>query len=772
MKTIFLIAFFVLALVQSNAQVCNLRLTGHIHSTAAHENVADVTVTLLETGRSIVTDQNGDFSFDNLCAGTYTIHTTHTNYDTATRLIHLLANAHIDIDLQLVNDTLASVTVTGLQPANNSVTSRLSGKELEETRGMSLAEALSKMNGVTMLQTGSGIAKPVIHGLHGNRILTINNGVRQEGQQWGNEHAPEIDPFIANRLTIIKGVDELRFGSDAIGGVILVEPRPLMDRAGLNAEYYLAYSTNNRQWVTAGIWEQQLKRIPSLTYRVHASLKRGANFQTPDYFLNNTASRAENLSATLGLRKEHVQMEWYYSYYHTKAGIFRGSHIGNLSDLKAAIAAPRPDPVFTNEQTYDIGRPNQDVTHHLLKWKTNLQKGRHKFNLLIASQYNLREEYDIVRNPQNTKPQMDLAILTVTEDLQWEDPKSRHWSGVAGVMAMQQDNRYSGRYFIPKYFSNTVGAYAIRKYQNGNFDAQAGARFDWKSVRTNRLLANGTEFDSYDFNFSTFASSIDAGFKPNNRLRIGVLLSLSSRAPHVNELLSNGIHHGTATYEVGNIDLRPERSFHASLNGHYAAPGGTFMLQASAYLNRINNFIYIQPVPDEPVLTIAGAFPKWVYTQSDAQLSGIDFTSMLKPWRWLEWTMKYSMLRARNLSLDDWLIMMPSDRIRNELTWYLKQSGSSTDPYVSVEVENVLRQTRTADPLKGGEDYKVPPTGYTLVHADVSIPFNIRSAGFTASVAGRNLLNQRYRDYLNSFRYFADDIGRNVSIKLKFFINK
>lgn len=137
---------------------------------------------------------------------------------------------------------------------------------------MTLAQSLSRINGVTMLQTGNNISKPVIHGLHSNRILTINNGVRQEGQQWGNEHAPEIDPFVANKLTVIKGVDELKYGSDAIGGVVIVEPRALRRTAGYNFELNSLFFSNNSQYVVSGIFEQQLKSLPALTYRVQGTL--------------------------------------------------------------------------------------------------------------------------------------------------------------------------------------------------------------------------------------------------------------------------------------------------------------------------------------------------------------------------------------------------------------------------------------------------------------------------------------------------------------------
>jgi iron complex outermembrane receptor protein len=192
-------------------------------------------------------------------------------------LVTLAANMHADIDMVPLKGLLAEVTVTTARAQQvTGIRKELSARDLEQTKGFSLAEALSRVTGVAMLQTGATISKPVIHGLHGNRILTINNGVRQEGQQWGNEHAPEIDLFIAGRLTVIKGVDELRYGSDAIGGVILVEPKALRTLPGYNAEFNAGYFTNNRQYIASGVWEQQLQKsaVPNLPRAGHAEKSR------------------------------------------------------------------------------------------------------------------------------------------------------------------------------------------------------------------------------------------------------------------------------------------------------------------------------------------------------------------------------------------------------------------------------------------------------------------------------------------------------------------
>jgi iron complex outermembrane receptor protein len=766
-KTLFLL-LFICCISKVQAQNCRLKLTGHVHSTVAHENLPNASITLEEKGKTIITNDNGDFVFDSLCAGTYTVHISHVTFDTVTRIINLKANAHADFDLVPTKGNLAEVTVRtsrGVQVTG--IRKDLSGKELDETRGLSLAEALSKITGVTMLQTGSSISKPVIHGLHSNRILTINNGVRQEGQQWGNEHAPEIDPFIADRLTVIKGVDELRYGSDAIGGVILVDPKPLRSLPGYNAEINTGYFTNNRHYILSGVWEQQLKQLPSFTYRLQGTFKKAANAATPDYRLNNTGSDEKNFSATIARRGEHYNAELFYSYFNTTIGIFSGSHIGNITDLNRAVQSSRPDPVFTSQNTYKINRPYQAVEHHLLKWKSAVQAGANKFNVLIAGQFNGRSEFDIVRSSTNTKPQLDLDIYTLSEDISWEHPKKNNLTGVLGVAAMQQDNSYSGRYFIPNYKSNTFGGYLIEKWNKNKWDAQAGLRYDNKNINTNRLLSNGTVFDRYSFQFSTFGSSFNVGYKQSNMWKINSNISLSSRAPHVNELLSNGIHHGTATFEEGDINLKPERSVNVSLNSSYTNVPNTVTFDVSLYRNNIQNFIYQKPVPNEPVLTIAGAFPKLIYSQTDAVLQGIDFSSAIKLGKNIEWVNKYSILRAKDKTKNDWLILMPSDRIFNEITYNFNTGKKFTKSYVSLELQNVFTQTRVPDEKNGKQDYKDAPEGYALLNADFSTTIEINKLPFTFSLSGRNLLNTSYREYLNSMRYFTDEQGRNIGIRMK-----
>jgi iron complex outermembrane recepter protein len=750
-----------------NAQLCNYKLYGHVEDADTKEKLIAATITIKENGQQFITDNKGDFVFSKLCAGNYTVLIAHIGCDSVEKKITITKDVHIDILLPHSSKVLSSITVNSQKTiANTGFKKELSGRNLEETKGLSLAEALSKMNGVTMLQTGSTISKPVIHGLHSNRILTINNGVRQEGQQWGNEHAPEIDPFIADKLIVIKGVDELRYGSDAIGGVILVEPKPLRNLPGQAAEVNAGYFTNNKQYVISGVFEQQLKKYPVFRYRLQGTFKKGANVATPNYRLNNTGNEEKSFSITTGFKKETFNTELFYSHYNTKVGIFLGSHIGNLTDLQAAIASPQPNAIFLGQNTYNIQRPFQEVTHSLLKSKTAIYKGEHKFTILLAGQFNSRKEYDIVRSTTNQNPQLDLSINTYTQDVSWEHPKRNNFSGVAGIAATQQSNSYKGRYFIPNYFSYAFGGYYIEKWSKHKWELQGGIRYDNKSINTTRLKFNADTIN-YDFNFSTLASSFNAIFKPNNHWKINSNISFASRAPHVNELLSDGIHHGTATYEKGDITLKPEHAINISVGINYQHPSDKFSIDVLLYTNGIKNFIYQQPMPSNPVLTIAGAFPLIEYKQTDAVLSGIDVSTNVLLSSSVNWVSKFSFLNARNTTTSDWLILMPANRCNNEIAYNFKDGKIFSNTYASIEIANVMEQKNIPSDVNGKQDYKAPPPAYTLVNCNAATTTNIGKVPVTLSLGVRNILNTTYRDYLNSMRYFSDEMGRNISFRLK-----
>ena len=290
---------------QQSASECSITLSGTVSDSGRSEVLPYAFIRLrnVSTGAftAVYADEKGRYIFRTLCAGNYVAECSHLNCEMVRKTISLSANTVLNFELPhhehigptiVISDKGSSPVIT--QPRE------------------SLGEALTVVTGVTALQTGSNIAKPMIHGLHSNRILILNNGVRQEGQQWGLEHAPEIDPFTASKITVIKGAGSMRYGSDALGGVVLIEPAEMRDSAGFGGELNLAGFTNNREGNASLMLEQNLKRVPALSWRVQGSLKRGGNVNTPNYRLWNTGVREANFSAAAGWHRERFEADVYY----------------------------------------------------------------------------------------------------------------------------------------------------------------------------------------------------------------------------------------------------------------------------------------------------------------------------------------------------------------------------------------------------------------------------------------------------------------------------
>jgi iron complex outermembrane recepter protein len=654
---------------------------------------------------------------------------------------------------------LQEVSVKTIKTDNGLVVrEELTAKTVAQTRGQSLGEVLSRANGVTVLQTGSTIFKPVIHGLHSQRVLILNNGVRQEGQQWGSEHAPEIDPFIADKFTILKGAGALRYGSDAIAGAVLVEPRQLPTTVGTKGEINAGYFSNNRQYVLNGMVEQNSAKKPQFSWRLQATYKRGGNARTPDYWLWNTGLREFNYSAAAAWRGKKFNTELFFSSFNTDLGIFIGSHIGNLTDLQNAIQSPKPTQNI-DAFSYDIGRPRQEVSHYLLKSRTVFDlKEADKLILTLSRQENIRREYD--RALITDRPELDLNIGTTSLDISREYAGKRSGQINYGITGQLQENVWDGsRFFIPNFIATNISLYGIKKWSKNNWLYEAGLRYDYRFLRTYRNQ-NGV-ISSLDRNFNNLSASGGIAYKFNQQLKILVNGALAWRAPQVNELYVNGLHHGTASFEIGDSSLQAERAYNFSVQLQYKTDS-TWNVDLQLYNNYIDGFINLIPsIP--PTLTLRGAYPTFRYVQTNARLSGFNFS--VERYFSAHWSAgaKTAFLWAWDRTRNDWLIQMPPNRAEAELNYYF--SGWRKDQrYIQLRYLHVLEQKNVPVSIP---DYIPPPAAYHLLQIDFATTFQISKKDINFGVTVSNLLNTQYRDYMNRFRYFNDEIGRSINLRLK-----
>ncbi|GAB3269301.1 TonB-dependent receptor [Larkinella harenae] len=743
---------------------CDCFIKGIVLDKDSHQPIPGAAVFIREISRGTTTDAQGQYRIDRLCQGQYTLVSRILGYKEISQAVTLVHTAEKNVLLTEDDIHLQDVNVTAQRAAalNSQTISQLAGQALDQTRGQSLGDALRNVIGVTTLQTGSSIAKPVIHGMHSNRVLILNNGIRQEGQQWGSEHAPEIDPFVANRITVIKGAAGVRFGSDAIGGVILVEPDALPTTRPVHGELNLVGFSNGRQGVASLQAEGGFGQ--GFGWRVQGTLKRGGNLRTPNYFLDNTGISEQNFSAATGYRSKRFRTELYYSRFFSQLGIFSGSHIGNLSDLQAILR--NGEPFIKSGFSYTIGRPFQQIAHDLLKWKTDWKPAAGgNWSLTLARQYDDRLEYDLHR-PKNdslaalNRPELRFRLTTYTGDVIFEHkPIAEKLTGSLGISTFYQYNIMNGRPLIPNFRTYNAGIFWIEKLKRNRWEYEAGLRYDYRHTQVFRYERQVLEKPL--FVFQNFSGTLGATYFLNDQWTTRFNAGTSWRAPNVNELFSDGVHHGAATYELGDRTLNPEKAYTLSLSTEYT--GKKVQAEIGFFYNTIRDYIYLKPRA-EPILTIRGAFPSFQYTQTDALYAGMDASVQADLWPKLSGSSKLSLLYVQDLLLQQPIVMIPPNRWENSLRYEPGKWGTLQNVFVGLGNLWVARQHR----VPANSDFLPPPPAYALwnITAGFAVPVSEKhqlDVGLTVA----NVFNTVYRDYLNRFRYYADDPGRNISVRLK-----
>lgn len=745
---------------------CTLSLYGRVIDDHDRQPLSFAAVYIEELQKGTVTDSAGYYRISDLCPGTYTVRCTHLGCEPIETKITIKRSLQKDFHPEHHAEELGRVDVqTSREDAATQTADDLKGRELDETRGQSLGDALKDITGVTTIQTGSSISKPIIHGMHSNRILVLNNGVRQEGQQWGLEHAPEVDPFIAGKLSVVKGANGVRYGSDAMAGIILVEPRPLRDSAGIGGELNLAGFSNGRQGITSAMLEGNLKKIPALSWRTQGTLKRSGNIKTPGYFLKNTGMEEHNFSAAAAYNKKRWGTEIFYSQFNTKLGIFSGSHIGNLTDLQNAFNMA--EPLEKSGFSYKIDRPYQQAEHELLKVKGHAWTGKAgKLELIYARQYNLRMEYD-KHVPLNDSlaaldlPDLKYEITTHTADMIWEHVAVKNISGSIGVSGITQGNTYEGRFFIPNYRNYGGGAFWIERWKKNKVELEAGARYDYRWLKVYMRLPDNSIY-SPEFSYTNVSGTVGAIYRLKEGITLNANAGTAWRAPAVNELFSNGLHHGAASIEIGNEHLVPETAYNFIVSGSYKPEGRKLSAEVSVYYNIIDNYIYQQPqLP--PTLTIRGAFPTFRYQQADATFKGVDAMAGWYLTKQLSVQGKASIVRAYNESTSEHLVLIPPDRYEGEITYEFRNRKKLRNAYVSLSVLHVAKQWR----VPANSDFSAPPAAYTLPGLDAGISFPVKKQEVAIGLSVTNILDAKYRDYLDRFRYYSDAAGRSVNLRVK-----
>ncbi|MFT4686818.1 MAG: iron complex outermembrane receptor protein [Neolewinella sp.] len=731
---------------------CSLTLSGRLLSEHDDESLAYATVYGQTAGRGIQADSAGNFAFTGLCEGKQAFTFTHIGCDGETLTLDIRRDTQITVYLHHHDNYTETVTVSATANAGYS-------RELDERAPQQLTDALERITGVSSLRAGTSASKPVFDGVFGNRLSVQNNGIAQSGQQWGNDHAPEIDPWIAAYVRVVEGVEALKYAGPTVAATVLIEPAPLREDEETAGKVAYGFQSNGRGHTL----NARISGGERLAYRLSMSGKYSGDQQAPDYYLANTGRREGNLALQLAyFHNPKWTTRAYYSNFNAGIGVLRGAHVGNLTDLEFAIN--REEPFFTTDTfTYRLNSPKQVVSHHLAKVETEFRPNEdHRFTFRYGGQLNIREEFDVRRGELNDMPALSLQQFNHLFEGAWhhELGPDRHLDANLQYEFTFNDNEPGTGVLplIPDYNANRASGYLAYHQEGQQFQYHAGLRFDrqfYEAITISRDLPRRIE--RFEHVFSTIGVSFELRRKLGKRTSLRAGLTLRQRAPQINELYSNGLHQGVSGIEEGDRTLAPEQS--VKLTAGLLFVGDRLTLNAGLFAQPIKDYIFLEPQPDFR-LTIRGAFPVFLYRAGDALLYGANLRAFYVPHPKWEFDGRMALVRGQNRAEEQPLIFMPSDNLRLGLS-HAPASGWK----FAVDGLFVARQTR----LDADQDFLVPPPGYALFDLSISREIGLPSdRSLYLRAAAQNIFNTRYRDYLDRQRYFADATGRNLSVRISY----
>lgn len=700
---------------------------------------ASIYFPLLKEGT--VTNEDGFYSLRNLPAVKTTIQVSYVGHLTIIETIDLRVCHEKDFVMHENNAMLKEVVVTGLtgnaradySPAPVSV---VAPRVLQETSSTNIIDAVAHQPGVSQITTGSGISKPVIRGLGYNRIVTVNDGIRQEGQQWGDEHGIEVDAQTVHSVEILKGPASLMYGSDAMAGVLVLHEQPVMPQGKMRAMVGGEYQTNNRMWDYtvdfAGnkggvVWNWRWSQKDAGEYKNKRDGKVwGSQF------------REQALTGMLGLNRSWGYSHLKFSTYHITPGLVEGERDEATGELAPSAAY-------------------QKIYHHKAVLDNSFIIGDGSLKAVVGYQQNRRKEYE-----ENDELGLDFRLHTVNYDVHYVSTKDL-WQWSAGFSGMWQHSENLGEEFlIPSYRLFDIGAFASVTRNFEQWTLSGGLRFDHRHLHSYALMDDGEErFEDFSRNFKGLTGSLGVIYRITSQWNARINLSHGFRAPNLSELGSNGEHEGTFRYEIGNHSLSPERSWQFDLGIDYSS--SILSAQLSLFANHINNYIFLQRLDVNS--------DEFQYMSGDARLWGGELLVDLHPIEPLHFENTFSYVNAVQLhqpSESRYLPFTPAPRWTSDLRYDIIRDGQVlNNTYVSLGLECYLRQSHVH--TANATETETP--SYTLFNlsAGTDVKWHGRKVA-SVFLNATNLFDRSYQSHLSRLKY-ADgpgicNMGRNIGIKV------
>lgn len=789
MKTRNIVIFFaaLLFLQKSSAQTRSL-LSGRITDEKTGAPLAGATIFIHDINRNAIANDTGVYKTSFIPVGNYLVEVSYIGHSSIVERVIINGNTIKDFILKDAVVEQEGVTVTGVSTATRLKQSPqpvaiLKRTELLKISSSNIINSLTKIAGVNALTTGPAISKPFIRGLGYNRVLVVNDGVKQEGQQWGDEHGIEIDDYSVQRIEVLKGPASLMYGSDGLAGVINIQSLAPVAEGTINANVLGEYQTNSR---LRGYYGSVAGAKNGFSFNAYGSYKGAQDYKNKyDGYVFNSKFNNKNLGGMLGYGGS-----WGHSY--IRASNF-DQHIGMVEGdrddvtgafLKAVAGGGEEIATGKDFKSIDPFVPFQQVQHFKLSSDNSFNVGKNKLDVLVGYQRNQRKEFGDPDNANEPVAYFDLKTINYSAKL--NIPFKGSWKTSVGVSGMAQNNKNRAEEaLIPDYNLFDIGGFVFTQYHKDKLSLSGGLRFDNRHVDGEEMM-DGTEtkFAAFTKNFSNVSGSAGISYEASKELTLKFNIARGFRAPTLAELSSNGAHEGTNRFEVGNRSLKSETSLQADAGVEFNSEHIT--LGAGIFYNSINDFIYYRKVLNSIGQDSLVVDPEsgdllnvFKFDQQNAHLYGVEFNMDLHPHPldWLHFENTFSFTRAKfNDAIDGSKNVpgIPAARYLSQLKGnFLEKGNRLRNMYVSLESDYTFKQKNAFT----GYDTETSTPAYWLINASIGTDVMCKGHSlFTISLTGNNLTDVAYQNHLSRLKYTAVNnatgrqgvfnVGRSFAVKV------
>jgi iron complex outermembrane recepter protein len=784
------------------------KLTGRITDGITGDAIPGAVIYIPDLKTGAIADKNGNYKLDNLPGATFIIQVSFLGYRSISEKVNLSLTRSVNFVLEQAITEMNEIVVTGTLRSTEITRSpvpmiTLERRDLQQNLITNIIDAIARLPGVSAVTTGPNVSKPFIHGLGFNRVLTLFDGVRLEGQQWGDEHGVEMDENAVDHIEVIKGPASLTYGSDAMAGVVNMIPAPPVQNDTIKGHLESNYQSNNG---LAAVSATLAGNSKGFVWGGIASFKEATDYKNKyDGRVYGTAFKESGFNSYIGVNKKWGYSHLKFSFFNDLQEIPDGSRDSLTRKFTKQVTETdtfRPIVSAQELNSYKINALHQKIQHFLLYSSNNFIIGKSKLGLVLGYQQSIRKEFSHPQAPEI--PGLYLDLKTFTYDLKITVPESKGWEATAGINGMYQNNANRGTEFIiPDYFQFDMGPFILVTKSAGKLDLTAGLRYDTRFFRNPQMYTNydpikgfyrqtiaqdtsesNLTFNSYSHTFSGLSASFGATFNLTKQLLVKSNIARGFRAPNVSEISANGVHPGTLIYQIGNKAFKPELSLQNDIGISYRSDhiSGDFDI----FNNTVSNYIFNQKLLNQQGQdsVIIKGNQTFKYQQATARLYGWEASLDIHPYDWLHFQNSVSAVYAVNkggsgieLSAGSrYLPFIPPLHTSSELRAGIKSpSKQIRSIFIKIGMDYYARQNR----VYYAYNTETPTGEYVILNAGAGADLLNRNGKVVLSinVSADNVTNVAYQSHLSRLKYFEEypdnptgrkgiyNMGRNISFK-------